>query len=407
VPFVDPAPESSSEGQTFLTGPNLYLRAARLTDAATAAIWRGSPFPAPVEVVEQELRERFDRGMFAEEREQLLIACRRDNGQPVGSVDMRMNGWRNPHLHFAVDPLATEDQRDATLAQMIEIVVSWTIDERDAMTLEFVTPAGQPRVEEAVRRLNGRAAVRLRDFRLVNGERRDEIWHQCFNPRWAETLGMPPEPVEGPVERLTRSPARRTALADSGDRPPDAFVVGERLVLRAFRPEDAESIEAWSLQETEIVFPEGRWVVNAHAYQRSFTRNAKHEPPERISFIIALRDTGEPIGVNAIQEINWITRTAETMTELFRPEHRGAGFGTEAKHLLLEYAFERLGLHAVYAYVSETNPRSAAALRKQGYRDAGYIAWDAFGPDGLCGAWAFDLLADEWRDAREKNEGRR
>ena len=96
--------------------------------------------------------------------------------------------------------------------------------------------------------------------------------------------------------------------------------------------------------------------------------------------------------------------SAETATELYRPEHRGSGIGTEAKHLLLEYAFDRLDMHMIHSYVSHTNPRSAAALRKQGYRDAGSLAWTSLGPKGMNGEWVFDLLASEWRAARNGGE---
>jgi RimJ/RimL family protein N-acetyltransferase len=388
------------EGQTFLVGPTLYFRAARLSDATTAAIWRPSLFPAPAEVVEEQLRERFDKGQWEEEHQQLLIACRRDNDQPVGSVDMRMGGWRNTRLDFVVDPLASATRRDELLAEMLSIVIPWTIDERHVMTIEFVTYAGQPRVERAVANLSGRAAGRLREFQLVDGERRDEVWYQILNPVWIDKLGMPAEQVEGPVERIVPSPARR--YARPARRPDTAFVTGEHLYLRTIDQKEEDLIEQWALQETEIVFPEGRWVVNSHAYRHSFINSARKETPSRISFAIALLENDELIGANAVQDISWIHRTAETATELYRKEHRNAGLGTESKHLLLEYAFERLGLHGIYAYVSETNPRSAAALRKQGYRDAGYVAWDAFGPEGMTGAWMFDLLADEWRAAREQ-----
>jgi RimJ/RimL family protein N-acetyltransferase len=68
---------------------------------------------------------------------------------------------------------------------------------------------------------------------------------------------------------------------------------------------------------------------------------------------------------------------------------------------LLEYAFERLGLHMIWSWVKERNPRSQAALRKQGYRDAGVLHWIGYGPNGFEDARMFDLLADEWRAARD------
>ena len=142
-------------------------------------------------------------------------------------------------------------------------------------------------------------------------------------------------------------------------------------------------------------------MANGPAMAASLKKTAEKDPPTALRFAIVDRSTDEVIGINGLLDINWVTKTAETTSELFQPKYRGAGFGTEAKHLLLEYAFDTLGMHAIYAYVAETNPRSAAAVRKQGYRDAGYLAWDAFAPDGLCGGWMFDLLASEWRAARD------
>ena len=87
------------------------------------------------------------------------------------------------------------------------------------------------------------------------------------------------------------------------------------------------------------------------------------------------------------------------------PEFRSQGYGTEAKHLLLEYAFERLGLHMIFSWVSEFNTRSAAALLKQGYREAGYFAWAHPYQGNYLGGWYFDLLASEWRAARAAGPG--
>ena len=47
------------------------------------------------------------------------------------------------------------------------------------------------------------------------------------------------------------------------------------------------------------------------------------------------------------------------------------------------------------------NPRSQAATRKHGYRDAGRFTWIGYGPDGFENARMFDLLATEWRAARD------
>jgi RimJ/RimL family protein N-acetyltransferase len=84
-----------------------------------------------------------------------------------------------------------------------------------------------------------------------------------------------------------------------------------------------------------------------------------------------------------------------------RAEHRGKGYGTEAKHLLLEYAFDRVQLHVLYSWVWEPNTRSAAALMKQGYKPSGKLLRQDVKDGVYYGALMFDVKRDEWIEARE------
>lgn len=397
---TEPTTPRSSK-QTFLVGPHLYFRAVELDDAQTAATWSNSPFPAPVEVVKEQLKDRLKKGMWIEEQNQLLIACRRSDDLPVGSVQVGTEGCRYAMLELCSDHRFPAGHQDELLAEMIDLLLQWLIHERNMMAVEFQAMAGQSAVAAVIADHGGQQAGRLREALLVDGSRIDHLWYQVLHPVWVEKIGEPPTAIERDVEREVRSPARHVPPVPESRRPSDAVICGERLCLRPFRANEWTTVADLTRQETEIVFPEGRWVGNATAFEEGYNRGASAEPPESIRFAIAMLETDEIMGINGLAHVNWVHRTAETMTELFKPGHRSQGYGSEAKHLLLEYGFERLDLHMVFSHVDETNPRSAAALRKQGYRDAGYLAWQAFAPDGLCGGWIFDYLGDEWREARE------
>ena len=129
---------------------------------------------------------------------------------------------------------------------------------------------------------------------------------------------------------------------------------------------------------------------------------SKQEPPEWLRFAIVTLDGDELIGANGLADIDWVAKTAETETEIVVPKYRGGGYGTEAKHLALEYGFDVLGLHMVFSGAWSFNTRSCAALRKQGYRDAGGENWTGFKDGALADDTYFDLLASEWRAARDK-----
>lgn len=57
-------------------------------------------------------------------------------------------------------------------------------------------------------------------------------------------------------------------------------------------------------------------------------------------------------------------------------EHAGKGAGTEAISQLCDYAFERLNLHKVYAYVLAINPRARRAFEKAGFALEGTLRED-------------------------------
>ena len=156
----------------------------------------------------------------------------------------------------------------------------------------------------------------------------------------------------------------------------------------------------WSTRETEVFHDNGRHVRSPISTAHWHRKMAEDDPPGAIRFALVAKEGDVLIGANGLLDLDWIAKTAETESEITRPEYRGAGYGTEAKHLLLEYAFERLGLHMVKSFAWTFNTRSCGALRKQGYRDAGALVWSGIKHGEFVGDNAFDLLASEWRAAR-------
>jgi RimJ/RimL family protein N-acetyltransferase len=182
--------------------------------------------------------------------------------------------------------------------------------------------------------------------------------------------------------------------------PPNAVIGSERLALRPMEPGDAETIANLIRAEPTPTFGHSRFPYSAILLTKWINEIGENDPGTDLEFAVVLRETGELIGETGLYSIDWISGNAESGYWLYRPEHRGMGYGTEANLLLLEYGFDRLGLHMIWAWVKARNPRSQAALRKQGYRDAGRFSWSGYGPDGFENALMFDLLAAEWRGWR-------
>ncbi|MDI3340515.1 MAG: GNAT family protein [Sphaerobacter sp.] len=178
-------------------------------------------------------------------------------------------------------------------------------------------------------------------------------------------------------------------------------MIGERLYLRPLEKEDAVELARYTAEETETFFDMGRTPVSPLAWERWITKLYTHEPGSAIHFAVCRKEDDRLIGTVGISSIDWINRVAETEAWLGGAENRGKGYGPEAKHLLLEYCFERIHLHMVYSWVWEPNFRSAAAVRRQGYRDAGRVKTLGRKEGRFRDALMFDLFRDEWLAARD------
>lgn len=178
------------------------------------------------------------------------------------------------------------------------------------------------------------------------------------------------------------------------------LMTGERVYLRPLEAGDAEVFAQHAAAETETMMHRGREPESPLGLERWIAKLHEQQPPANIELAVCLRDGDQLIGSVGLEDIDWVNRTAETGSWLTLPEYRGRGYGTEAKHLLLEYAFEVLHLHALMSTVWEPNTRSAAALAKQGYRPAGRLRWHDVKDGVYRDLLVFDVTRAEWLAAR-------
>jgi len=398
-----PVPGTGSAGQTFLKGETIYLRALELGDAKHVGAWRRSIFPIPAEHAEELLKKEVPDQ--SKGRRWTYVACRVADDVPVGSLEW--GSWDGRTTDLEVHAPDTLPDAGVVRAEMVRLMVPYLLHEREMMAVYLYGPDHEPEVAQAAEALGMTFTGRLREARWVDGERRDELFWELLHPVWTERLGAPapvpdPDAARPETQRIVGA-KRRPAV--SGEPPKNAVMIGERVYLRPYEVEDAEKIAVWSRQEPETFFDNGRDIRSGIGFAHWIRKLAEDDPQEWVRFAIVLRENDELIGGNGLADIDWIHKTAETETFLDRPEYRGGGLGTEAKHLLLEYAFERLGLHQVRSFVWDFNTRSAAALRKQGYRDAGGFHWSGIKKAEFAGDVMFDYLASEWRAYRDAAVG--
>lgn len=179
-------------------------------------------------------------------------------------------------------------------------------------------------------------------------------------------------------------------------------MVGDRVYLRPFEMDDATALAEASHYETDTFMDRGRDLHSPIAFERWIKELYAQQPPSgEVQFAVCLTGNDELIGMIGLEFVDLVNGVAETGSWFHNPDYRGKGYGTEAKHLILEYAFHRLHLERIVSFVFESNTRSAAALAKQGYKPAGRLKYEDFKDGRFQDLLLFDLLPEDWLEARE------
>jgi RimJ/RimL family protein N-acetyltransferase len=178
-------------------------------------------------------------------------------------------------------------------------------------------------------------------------------------------------------------------------------VVGDRVYLRPVEVTDGAAFAEATAREATAFSKTGRLPLSPLMFEREFGGPVPGGPPRSVGFAVVRTTDDRLLGSVALLDIDWVNRSAETASHLLSEEVRGQGYGTEAKMLLIEYAFDRIHLHVLQSWVRATNTRSAAALVKQGYRPAGRRYWNGMQHGTYVDHLIFDLLREEWIVARD------
>ena len=79
-------------------------------------------------------------------------------------------------------------------------------------------------------------------------------------------------------------------------------------------------------------------------------------------------------------------------------QHRGKGYASEALGLLIEYGFDEIGLHRIYARVIDGNEASRNLFTRLGFTQEGLLREHVFRHGKYRNMFMFGLLRDEWTD---------
>lgn len=181
------------------------------------------------------------------------------------------------------------------------------------------------------------------------------------------------------------------------------MIYGRRVRLRRLEREDLPRCVEW-LNDPEVrnqlavLYPLG-----AEEEQRWYTRTLDQDPTLRPLAIDARPEAGsEPpvwhhVGVTALHQVDWTSRTAETGIFIGERAAWGRGLGSDAVATLVRWCFEELNLNRVWLRVYEDNARAIRCYEKVGFRHEGRLRQDHFSGGRYQDTLLMGLLRDEFR----------
>ena len=186
------------------------------------------------------------------------------------------------------------------------------------------------------------------------------------------------------------------------------FLIGRRIVLRPIEETDAETYAKWMNDPEMRNYLSIRFPLSLQGEKEWIAGLSEKGLPRNIVFAIERRKDNKHIGSVGMHQIDWVRRRATTGSFICPSTMRRKGYATEAKNLLLDYAFGELGLHSLWAIAMEDNVASFRALEKQGYKKNGRFRKAFLVKGRWVSAVYYDILQAEWEQLRRsKNPKRR
>ncbi|KWN07868.1 GCN5 family acetyltransferase [Burkholderia territorii] len=191
-----------------------------------------------------------------------------------------------------------------------------------------------------------------------------------------------------------------TDVSSSAEQP---TLVGERIMLRPLDASDRQALldaaadgRLWNLKVTVVP---GEDTVDAYIDAALQGRAAGTVMP----FAIVDRASGRVIGSTRFWKIDRNNRKLEIGHTWLSESAQRTHANTEAKWLLLSYAFDTLHCVRVQFTTDELNERSRAAILRLGAKQEGIVRHERIMPDGRKrNSVRFSIIDDEWPDVRAR-----
>lgn len=174
---------------------------------------------------------------------------------------------------------------------------------------------------------------------------------------------------------------------------------GEKVSLGILLKEDLQKSWEWFNERStaRALFNSAHFTLREE--EEEFYEEIKKNKDKMPAFAVIENGSGKFVGVAGFNWVNYQARWGEIFYYL-ASEEREKGYGTEVVALLVDYAFNHLNLHKVWAKVHADNRASIRVLEKNGFTLAGRLRDHVWSDGKYVDELFYELIRGEWRESQ-------
>lgn len=172
------------------------------------------------------------------------------------------------------------------------------------------------------------------------------------------------------------------------------MIKGKRVILRPVEERDLPLLARWRNDPENRRFFFSPFLINPGGQKKWYEELLADR-----NRMILMIDTveGKTVGMIGLDKIDWRNQEAENGIFLLDPEERGKGYAEEAGMLMIEYAFNELNLHRLYAVIYDFNRGVIEMAKLFGFKQEGVLRQAAFTGGRFHDKVILGLLREEWQ----------
>lgn len=175
---------------------------------------------------------------------------------------------------------------------------------------------------------------------------------------------------------------------------------GKLVRLVAPSEDDAPTLARWSEDADYLRAVDSDYARPISAQEFALRLSPDQADPNGLHFHIRTLSDDRLIGFVALHSVEWNNGVALLAIGIGEPRYRGKGYGTDALHLILRYAFYELNLFRVGLDVIADNARALHTYEKLGFQREGCMRGAVLRDGCRTDRIYLGILRDEWIQAQ-------